>query len=86
MTYRIVPQAFVANGCLYGPGKYDFGFGEHNAWIAGNTLPADDATASLPDSLIELITPERGVDGAMRGLAVRLGYHGPLPITLAAIS
>ena len=86
MVARIVPQAFVANGCLYGPGKYDFGFAEHNAWIAGNTLPADDATASLPDSYTQIITPESGVDGAMRGLAVRLGHTGPPPITLASLS
>jgi hypothetical protein len=84
MTYRIIPRAFISNGCLYGPGRHDFGYAVHEWWIAGNTQPDDGSAANLPDSLVQIITVE-GIQGAYHRLAARLGHRGGPPITITSL-
>ena len=63
MVVRIVPQAFVSDGFLIGPGRHDFGSAVHSWSVDGQTLP-DDPSLDLPASYVQVITPEMGVAGA----------------------
>ena len=84
MVVRIVPQAFVSDGFLIGPGRHDFGSAVHSWSVDGRTLP-DDPSLDLPASYVQVITPEMGVAGALKRLAAKIGHVGPPPITLKSL-
>jgi len=84
MVVRIVPQAFVSDGFLIGPGRHDFGSAVHSWSVDGRTLP-DDPSLDLPASYVQVITPEMGVAGALNRLAAKIGHVGPPPITLKSL-
>ena len=84
MVVRIVPQAFVSDGFLIGPGRHDFGSAVHSWSVDGQTLP-DDPSLDLPASYVQVITPEMGVAGALNRLAAKIGHVGSPPITLKSL-
>ena len=84
MVVRIVPQAFVSDDFLIGPGRHDFGSAVHSWSVDGQTLP-DDPSLDLPASYVQVITPEMGVAGALNRLAAKIGHVGPPPITLKSL-
>ena len=52
--FRVAPRPFIADGRLYGSGRFHFGGRVYNSWIIGSTLPDDPAVPAGHSEIIPI--------------------------------